>query len=97
MFMAKNTNTQNALNQIQDAATNAGLLLMTAAATVGMMEIPEHPNKIAITNVPVFSLPSAAVEQGAQANRLRTEREETGPHYISYSVAQRTPGRSGKV
>lgn len=96
--MAKKTKTQQALDQVQDVATNVGLVLMTAAATVGVMEIPEHPNKIALPNAPIMALPGASGGQGTEpANRIRTEREETEAHYISYSVAQRTPGRTGKL
>lgn len=73
----------------------AGLILMAAAATVGMVELPEHPNsKVALTAQPVFV---NAGENTTDVNPIRREREETSPHFISYSVTQRTAGRTGKA
>jgi hypothetical protein len=36
------------------------------------------------------------IQNQDQASQLRRERDETIQHYISYSVSQRTPSRSGK-
>lgn len=72
----------------------AGLVLMTAAATIGMVELPEHPNKVIVPNQPVFAVATDTNERGST---LRREREETAPHYISYNTSQRTPGRTGRV
>ena len=82
---------------IQDAAKNLGLVMMTLAATVGMVELPEHPNsKIVVNAQPVFAF--ATNNTGAEhQSSQRREREESGPHYTSYSAAQRTPGRTGKI
>ena len=80
--------------QVTDFAQQAGVLIMTAAATVGMMEVPTHPNaKIVVPNQPAFAF---ANEEDDLNNPIRREQEETMPHYISYSVTQRTPSRSGK-
>lgn len=66
---------------------------MTAAATVGMLELPDHPNaRIVVPSQPAL----VAVTSGEDTNPLRREREETAPHHISYSETQRTPGRTGK-
>lgn len=71
-----------------------GMVLMTAAATFGMLELPDHPRaKVVVPNQPVFAYVS---ESSQGVNPLRREREESAPHYISYSAAQRTPGRTGK-
>jgi hypothetical protein len=71
-----------------------GIVLMTAAATVGMLELPDHLGaKVVVPNQPAFAFASESTEG---ANPLRREREESAPHYISYSVSQRTPGRYGK-
>ena len=69
-------------------------MLMTAAAVTGMIELPNHTNSRII--VPSQMAFAAASENEELNNPLRREREESAPHYISYSVNQRTPSRSGK-
>ena len=70
---------------------------MAAAATIGMLEMPEHPDKrVVVPHQPAFAFATENGGNNQQDNTLRREREEAGPHYISYSVAQRTPGRTGK-
>jgi hypothetical protein len=82
------------IDKAQEFAAQFGFLLMAAAATVGMMELPEHFNsRVATPGQPTLAL---VAERGADQNAQRREREETGPHYVSYSVSQRTPGRSGR-
>jgi hypothetical protein len=74
-----------------------GMVLMTAAATVGMFELPDHPRaKVVVPSQPVFAFATQLSNDGG-SNPLRREREESAPHYISYSVAQRTPGRTGRI
>ncbi len=82
-------------DKLNTAAMQAGLILMTAAATLGMVELPEHPNKITLTTQPVFAFSTESSNK--ESSPIRREREETAPHYISYSTAQRTPGRTGRV
>ena len=97
MFMANKTKNKSTANQIQSLAANAGLLLMTAAATTLMVKVPEHNDKRAVlVPQPAYSAPGQIAENEMPGNSMRREREETGPHYVSYSVAQRTPGRTGK-
>ncbi len=88
-------------NKTNHVARNTGLILMTLAATLGMVELPEHPNSKIVLNVqPVFAF---ATENTAENTAIeskssqRREREEAGPHYVSYSAAQRTPGRTGRI
>ena len=83
------------VDRAQEIGAQAGFLMMAAAATLGMIEMPEHFNqRVVATAQPAFAL---VEEHGAgHDNAQRREREETGPHYTSYSVAQRTPGRSGR-
>lgn len=97
--MANKTNIQTDAKQaLNNLAANAGLLLMTAAATTLMLELPDHPNARATLNTqPVFNAPGSTVEQQMPDNQLRRERDEVGPHYISYGVSQRIPSRSGKI
>ena len=68
-----------------------GLALMTIATVAGLVEIPERPLKAALL-IPAYVVTS----QSSDSNPLRREREEAGPHYISYSATQRTPGRTGR-
>lgn len=85
-----------------EAAKNTGIVLMTLAATLGMVELPDHPNsKIVVNAQPVFAFATNNVttENTATESKSsqRREREEAGPHYVSYSAAQRTPGRTGRI
>ena len=96
--MSKNKKNQKATDKITEAAARSGFMLMAAAATLGMLELPEHPNnRIVMPNQPVFAMAvQNGEEPGQAANQMLREREEVAPHYMSYSVAQRTPSRSGK-
>lgn len=72
-----------------------GTALMASAVTVGMLELPGHTNsKVIIPSQPAFVF---AEENNTDNNQLRREREETAPHFISYSETQRTASRSGRV
>jgi hypothetical protein len=95
MLMVTKTKKQtSAKDTISAAISNAGMLLMMASATMLMIDVPEHPNQRAILpGQPVL----AVADQGGGNNTQRREREETGPHYVSYSASQRTPGRTGKA
>lgn len=80
---------------ITDVAKQLGVVLMTAAVTIGMFDLREHgKTKITLNTQPVFAFAGdhSAIEGTAQ----RREREESGPHYVSYNVSQRTPSRHGK-
>lgn len=96
--MPKNKNAPTTADKIAEAARQSGFLLMAAAATLGMLELPDHPNgrAIVVPNQPAFAMATHSPADPGQANQLRRERDETVPHYMSYSVAQRTPSRSGK-
>ena len=78
-------------------ATQAGFLLMATAATLGMLELPEHPDKrVIVPSQPAFAFATNNYDQAVQNNPIRREREETAPHFTSYSVIQRTVARAGK-
>lgn len=68
-----------------------GLALMTIAALAGLVEMPERPFKAALL-APAYAINS----QSRDMNPVRLERQEAGPHYVSYSATQRTPGRTGR-
>ncbi len=84
------------LERLARISQQAGIVLMTAAVTVGMLDMPEQDRRVIVPNQPAFAF--ADNNESGSNNPLRREREseETGPHYISYSVTQRTPGRTGK-
>jgi len=89
----KNKNNQT-LDKLNEVASQAGLVLMTAAVTLGMLELPDHTNsKIILPAQPSFAF---AGENEEANNPIRREREESAPHYISYSEVQRTASRSGR-
>lgn len=71
-----------------------GFVLMAAATLVGVVEMPEHGNRMNMLVQPTFTFASGHSGSGST---LRREREETAPHYISYEITQRTPARSGKA
>lgn len=87
-------NTTNEL--LSQIGLNAGLTLMALATAIGIVEIPDHLKVRTEALVPVRANMSQINQEISQENSFRREREESGPNYISYSVSQRTPGRSGK-
>jgi hypothetical protein len=91
----KNNNTlDNILATTTTVAQAAGLVLMAAATTLGLVETNDHlVTKAALTSSPVYIFAG----ENEDVNPIRRERtEETGPHYVNLSVTQRTPGRTGK-
>jgi len=71
-----------------------GIVMMATATLLGLVEIPEHGNRVNMLAQPSFAYASQHSENGST---LRREREESAPHYISYENTQRTPARSGKA
>lgn len=67
---------------------------MTAAVTIGIVEMPDHIKTQAI--VPARAVFAFATDNGNNINPLRKEKEDTAPHYISYTETQRTHARSGR-
>ena len=89
-----NTKLKQTTDQINLLAQQLGMTLMAAAATFGMMELPNHPNsRVAVPNQPVLAFANVEDEYN---NPIKREQQETGPQYISYSVSQRTPARSAR-
>jgi hypothetical protein len=83
--------------KLLELTQQASMILMTAAVTLGMTELPGHPDKrIVLPNQPAFAWANDKGESNNN-NTLRRESQETEQHYISYSVAQRTPARSGRT
>ena len=84
---------QNITEQLTTSAANLGLALMTVAVLSGMVEVPENDRARAVLPMKAELAPAPA--ESAEST-LRREKEESGPHYVSYSVAQRTPARSAR-
>lgn len=98
--MAIKTKNNNTIQDVlTDTAQSAGIVLMAAAATMLNMPEPQQPKAHMVmptqSAFAVIGVYENMPQGGGQQERR--EREETGPHYASYSSAQRTPGRSGKV
>ncbi|HSX47761.1 MAG TPA: hypothetical protein VLF63_03230 [Patescibacteria group bacterium] len=93
--MSNKTKIQNKnTTTVKNIYKNLGLLLMTSATALGLVELHNHSKNQAVVNTrPVFAFQE---ESNNNLNSLRTERNETVPHYISYSETQRTPSRSSK-
>jgi hypothetical protein len=97
--MAKTKTALSPIDKFSIAAMQAGLLLMTVATTLGMIELPDHTNnKVVVPNQPAFAMAINGVNSryAQQPTIIRSEREETAPHYITYSTIQRTPSRTGR-
>jgi len=92
--MSTKTKKSQTAQNISQLSRQAGLLLMSAAVTLGMLEMPDRAARVILPTQPVFAWANEN-EQNNQ-NTMRRESEETEQHYISYSVAQRTPSRSGR-
>jgi hypothetical protein len=94
--MSNKTNTKtNIKDSVNETVLNAGLILMAAAATAGIIEMPDQFEKRAIlAKTPTYAF--AGPVQGGDDSAQRRERDESGPHYISYGVTQRTPSRAGR-
>ncbi|MDB5170624.1 MAG: hypothetical protein JWO35_318 [Candidatus Saccharibacteria bacterium] len=83
---------------IGEAAQHAGLVMMTLAATLGMVELPhESSNSKAMVNAQPAFVFAAENQSAGHENPQRRDKEEVHPHSASYSATQRTPGRTGKI
>lgn len=81
-----------ATEQVSKISGQIGMLLMTAAAVTGMLELPSHPNnRVIVPNQPIFESSSIYNELN---DPIRREREDPAPHYVNYSVTQRTHSRA---
>ncbi len=76
---------------LANVSRQLGFALMTIATLAGLVEMPERPLKAALL-APAYAINS----QSGDENQMRLERQEAGPHYVSYNATQRTPGRTGR-
>lgn len=80
---------------LTEAAQRIGLAAMSAALVLSVVELPDDAKRVILPNRPSPVWANAGGEN-SENNPIRREREETAPHFISYSVVQRTPSRSGR-
>lgn len=89
----KTKNNQTAAETVSAVVHGLGVLMMSTAMVLGVLELPDDSKRVILPNQPA----PAWVEVNEQSNNpIRREREETAPHFISYSEIQRTPSRSGR-
>jgi hypothetical protein len=82
----KTKKSKSSVEQLTTLGKQAGFLIMTAAATLGMMELPNHTNgRIVVPNQPVFAFAGQNQEPTNPMQRERQE-EEVSSQFISYSV-----------
>jgi hypothetical protein len=55
--------------------------------------MPDRSVRVVVPNQPAFA---TAVPGSNYDSPMQREREEATPHFISYSIVQRTAGRTGK-
>lgn len=92
-----NKNSQTTLDRAAIVAQQAGLVLMSAAFTLGMIDIAEQiKGKVIVPTQSSFAV-EAVSPQGGHDEPIRRDREETHPHSASYSINQRTQARSGRM
>jgi hypothetical protein len=80
---------------LAEVAQRVGLAAMSTALVLSVVELPDDAKRVILPNRPAPVWVNAGGEN-SDNNPIRREREETAPHFISYSVVQRTPARSGR-
>jgi hypothetical protein len=75
------------------AAQRLGLFVMGTAMVLSTVELSNEAKRIVLPNQPA---PVWVGENEDTNNPIRREREETAPHFISYTEVQRTASRSGR-
>lgn len=78
---------------LTDTARLIGPAVLSAVLMLTMFEASDDAKRVILPNQ---SAPVFAGENEDANNPVRREREETAPHFISYSEVQRTAARSGR-
>mgnify|MGYP001548700578 CR=1 FL=1 len=85
---------KNIVDTTQQVIMPLSMAAMTAGIMLSLVEVPDH-GRVVLPNQQTFSPVGALSNE--ENNPVRRERgEESAPHYISYSEAERTPSRSGR-
>jgi hypothetical protein len=91
------TKTKNKISYEQKAKTaaaNVGIVILSAATTLGMIDLPDHLRGQVLTPItPAFNFANFSNDKN---NPVRRDSEDSAPQYVSYSVNQRTVARSGR-
>lgn len=88
---------QSPIEQMQDIAAKAGLVLMASAAMLGMVELTDGKEKILPVSRPAFAFAGDNLQNNSPNDVQRRDREEeASSHYVTYGTAIRTPSRTGK-
>ena len=96
--MVKKSKIQKTTETINQTAMQAGIVLMTAAATLGLVEVPHDPEKRSVLPMqPAYASAAEAGNHPAGTEEVRRERDEVHPHSHGYGLSQRTPARSGRA
>lgn len=90
--MSKNKNHKNTFEIVTDTAQRLGLVAMGAAMVLSVLDLSEEARRVVLPSQPVL----VSVGENTGNDQMRREREETAPHFVSYSEVQRTPSRSGR-
>lgn len=80
------------LEALGEATRRLGFAAMSAALIFSLLELSDEAKRAIMPSQPVF----VNAGENDTNNPARREREETAPHFISYSEVQRTPSRSGR-
>jgi hypothetical protein len=96
--MVNKNKKQSPTEAVKNFSAKAGVILMAAATTVGIMDTQNHQRiKVVVPNQPTFAFETENIQNPGSNNTIQREREEVAPHYISYNISQRTPSRHGKI
>jgi hypothetical protein len=83
------TNQQKLIN----LSKQIGIVMLSIGTTLGMLDSPDHARGVVVPSQPAFAYATFSNDRNSP---IRRSSEETEQHYVSYSVSQRTPERSGK-
>lgn len=83
-------------DEVQKLAATFGLILMAAAAVLGMVELTDGRERVVLTRpATVFAPINNQIGEGTDSQR-REKEEEASSHYVTYGTAIRTPSRTGR-
>lgn len=91
--MSKNQKSIMSYEKVGTVAQRLGLFVMSTAMILSMFELSDDAKRIVLPSQPE---PVWVGENEDTNNPIRREKEETAPHFISYSEVQRTASRSGR-
>lgn len=98
--MARKNKTNQITDQLTSVAAQTGIVLMAAAATLGVVEVthPHEEKRAVLPAQPAYATVNTIehAEHGSD-NVMRREKEEVHPHQYGFSIAQRSAARAGRA